>query len=609
MSGPAATLRRPAGEWWPWALGGLAALYLVTRLLYLMRLPVFLDEAMHLDWAFRTAATGQLVGHTDGGRYLPIWAYAVVAAGAADPLRAARLCSVASGLLSALGLAWLGRLLDSWRAGILAAFLYVAAPFTLFYDRIALVDSLLSALVVYVLVFAVLWARSARRLWAIALGVALAAAGLTKLPGLLVWPIPLVVALASRGGQRTSLRAQLALVYGIGAALLLPLFLDVAGTGRFFEENLWVLRSGTDGSSFLARNAQLAGAWLLAYLTPIGAVMVALAAAWSLRRHERADLLLLSFAAGWCLFFVLVGGRYWFPRYMLPAVPPLLLLLARRASRAGRPVAWLVAGLATVAWLRFDAALIADPAHAPLPPVERSQYVYDWPSGYGLAEAAARLRSAAETGPVIVLRDRSSGPLKEGLDLLERGRASRLETVDAPVKAGDFTDTVERLILAGRPVLFAIEEGADRQLVLSLDGRRAVGPWAEIPKPDGRRRIALYAVAGHLADPGTSPDEETLRALQESARREGPSASLESRMGWSLALLERWEAAEAAFRRSVALDGAVAGAHSGLGICLWQRGRREEAVRSLAEALRLDREELRAGFNLNVARNAIARGR
>lgn len=696
-----------ARSWRPWALGAVVALFLVTRLWNLMGLPVFLDEAMHLDWASRIAATGQLVGITDGGRYLPIWGYAVVAAGATDPLRAARLCSVASGLAATLGLVWLGRLLDSEWTGIVAAFLYVAFPFTLFYDRMALVDSLLSALVVYTLVFAVLWGRTALFRWAITLALALAAAGLTKLSGMLLLPVPALVVLSSRTNRRGPLRAQLPWVYALGLVLLLPVFLDLAGTGRFFQENLWVLRSGPDGSSFIFRNAQLAVAWLGAYLTPAGAVLVCLAIAKSLKDLEPPDALLLSVAAAWCLFFVLAGGRYWFPRYLLPAIPPLLLLVARRAVRAGAPVAWLVAGLFALAWFRFDAALIADPVSAPLPPVERSQYIYDWPSGFGLSGAASLLLQEAAAQPVVVLRDASSCPLKEGLDLFLRRQAAGIEAVDVPVKTGDFSDAIERLILARRPVFFVIDQAVDRQLVLSLDGQRALAPRAAFLKPGIRRQVAVYAVAGGGGDPKPHaipavpprrsrwgrlwpageasgcaaesgeaslescrqalagglegpaaaeahyhlgrtllllgrgaeavaalreaarlfPDdpkpqlalaealeschryEEALRALEEAARLQPASASLHDRIGWDLGLLGRWGEAEAAFRRSVALDGSAAAAHNGLGVCLWRRGRREEALGSLAEAVRLDPAELRAGFNLNVARNAVRRGR
>jgi tetratricopeptide (TPR) repeat protein len=579
----------------PWALGAVVVLYLFSRIWKLMLLPVFLDEAIHLEWAFRTAATGRLVGITDGGRYLPIWIYAVIAGGAADPLRAARLCSVASGLASVLGLAWLGRLLHSARAGVLAAFLYVAAPFTLVYDRMALVDALLAALVVYALVFVVLWSRTTGRRWAVALGLTVGAAGLTKLSGLLLLPLPALVVLWSRSAGRGRLAAQLAWTYTTALVLLVPLVLDVAGTGRFFEENLWALQSGPGGSSFITRNGRLAVEWLVAYFTPVGAAVVGLALLWAVLARSRADLLLASVAAGWCLFFVLAGGRYWFPRYVLPAVPPLLLLVGRAAARAGRGAPWAVAALLTATWLRFDAALIADPARAPLPPVERSQYVYDWPSGYGVAEAAGVLREAAVRHPIVLLRDQSSGSLKEGLDLALRRGGAPLEIVDAPVKSGDLTDAIERLMAGGRPVILAVDETTDGQLVLSLDGRRVLGPLVAFPKPDARRQLAFYAIAGEegMGKPAV---------MATAARPDGD-------FGWDLVRQGRWTEAEGAFRASLSRDAPLAAAYNGLGVSLWMQGRRDEAVRSLSEALRLDPDELRAGFNLNVARNAMRHGR
>ena len=165
--------------------------------------------------------------------------------------------------------------------------------------------------------------------------------------------------------------------------------------------------------------------------------------------------------------------------------------------------------------------------------MERSQYVYDWPSGYGVAEAAPPgvLRAAAARQPSVVLRGQSSGSWKEGLDLVLRRRAAPIEITDAPMKAGDFTDAVERLILAGRPVVFAVDEAAGSQLVLSLEGRRALQPMAAFPKPDARRQVALYAVA--------------------------PEDGAPKRAAWS--------EAEAAFRRALARDGSDAGAHNGLG--------------------------------------------
>src|SRR4029079_17599500 len=94
-------------------------------------------------------------------------------------------------------------------------------------------------------------------------------------------------------------------------------------------------------------------------------------------------------------------------------------------------------------------------------------------------------RRAARAGPVTLLGDRSSTPLKEGLDLMLRRDGRDIATVDAPVKAGDFGGWTDGLITAAAPVLLAIDQPADRELVLSLDGRTAVRPWMEVTKPDG----------------------------------------------------------------------------------------------------------------------------
>jgi hypothetical protein len=46
--------------------------------------------------------------------------------------------------------------------------------------------------------------------------------------------------------------------------------------------------------------------------------------------------------------------------------------------------------------LRFDWFLWTDPSKAPLPDVERFQFVNGWPSGYGTRDTLAFLRSQAE---------------------------------------------------------------------------------------------------------------------------------------------------------------------------------------------------------------------
>jgi hypothetical protein len=53
--------------------------------------------------------------------------------------------------------------------------------------------------------------------------------------------------------------------------------------------------------------------------------------------------------------------------------------------------------------LRFDLALWTDPARAPLPALDRFQYVTGWPSGYGARDSIAFLRAERACNPAGLL--------------------------------------------------------------------------------------------------------------------------------------------------------------------------------------------------------------
>jgi hypothetical protein len=196
------------------ALLAFVALFLATRLTNLMALPVFLDEAMHIKAAVTAYEMRRLVGVSDAGKYLPIWIDAAAIAPADDPLRATRLCSVAFGLAAALGLFALGRELYGEAAGLVAACFYLVLPWTLLMDRMALVESLLSALAVWALFCGVRWAASARLLWSLAFGAAIGFAGITKLYGLLLLALPVAFVCFWPNASRRIVLKQAPVVYG-----------------------------------------------------------------------------------------------------------------------------------------------------------------------------------------------------------------------------------------------------------------------------------------------------------------------------------------------------------------------------------------------------------
>ncbi len=591
-------------------LAVFAAVFLATRLFNLMVLPIFLDEAIHVEWALKMAETGRLLGITDGGRYLPIWIYSLIVPHFADPVFAARVCSVAFGLGAALGLVWLGRVVYSARAGFFAALLYLVLPPTLLYDRMALVDSLLCALVILCLGCAARWAETGSLGWATALGVAIGCAGITKFYGALLAVVPILFIVLWPGRNRKALGAQLQWILLVTLAVMLPVFLDLAATLQFVTENVWVFRKGPQGAASLARGVRAALLWQAGYVTPLGAALIVLAVLHVWRRREAADGILLALWAIWCLFLIATGGRDWFPRYLLPGLVPLLLLTADQAlrladdlaTRVGRPalrvaVPWGVVALFALSSLRTDRALLVDPAAAMLPGMDRWQYLEDWPAGSRLRDVAAFLRrTAARHGAIAVLRDQRSGPVLEGLNLMLRRDRGGIEFVDVNIRRGRLPAAVRGLTEAGRPVLLVGEQPPAHPLLLSLDGVSLARPLAFFLKPKGLRQVEVYCVFGACAadeDAALSPASAVSGPFVESTTEastardlDGPGALEELRVcaleagGESLAACRRALAAGLSWPRA-------AEAHYSMGRNLTTFGRYGDALAAFREAARL----------------------
>src|SRR3990170_2343362 len=130
----------------------IAAFYFFTRLYNIMSLPIFTDEAIYTRWSqiAKNDAAWRFISLTDGKQPLFVWIDMVFMRFVSDPLLAGRLVSVFAGLLTVIGLFFLGKeIFNNKKIGIIAGIIYVIYPFALVYDRMALYDSLVSATAVW----------------------------------------------------------------------------------------------------------------------------------------------------------------------------------------------------------------------------------------------------------------------------------------------------------------------------------------------------------------------------------------------------------------------------------------------------------------------------
>lgn len=136
---------------------GLLFFYFCSRLINLNALPVFADEAIYIRWAqliMDDAKQYLFFPLNDGKTPLFIWLLVPFQYLASDQLLAGRILSVILGLVQLWVLCQLARIFNfSRRAVVTVALLAIAIPFWHFYQRMALMDGMLTLLLSCSLLF------------------------------------------------------------------------------------------------------------------------------------------------------------------------------------------------------------------------------------------------------------------------------------------------------------------------------------------------------------------------------------------------------------------------------------------------------------------------
>src|SRR3990167_11294736 len=125
----------------------ILAIGLFLRIVKLTYLPVFVDEAIYIRWSqiMINEATLRFLPLSDGKQPLFMWADMAFLKLFADPLFAGRFLSTVTGLGTLVGIYVSSYyLFKSPKVSLLAGLLYALSPFAVFFDRLALVDSMLS---------------------------------------------------------------------------------------------------------------------------------------------------------------------------------------------------------------------------------------------------------------------------------------------------------------------------------------------------------------------------------------------------------------------------------------------------------------------------------
>lgn len=412
----------------------ICVLYFVLRVINLTLQPVFVDEAIYVRWAQIMKAEPNLrfISLTDGKTPLFMWLMIPLFKIFSDPLFAGRFLSVMAGFLTLVGVFVLGWKYFNKQTAIWSALLVAITPFIVFFDRMALVDSMLAAFSVWSLVFT-LWLISSPRLdLSMILGFLLGGGLLTKTSGIfniLMLPVAFLAFDFSKiNHQRTLLKTLFYFALSVGIALfvynLLRLGVGFDSLSSRNQDYIFSpMRLLTSPLDPLIPHLKDLGDWFPKLFTVPILIFVFLGIILTFVKRNKVSLVILFWLLGPLLAELLLL-RTFTARYILSAVAPLLCLAGWAISLViikvklkKEIISLIILLLILPTALIFDYRLLTDPAKANLPREERSGYLEDWTAGYGFPEIANFLIDEAQKGTIIVETEGSFGTLPDGLTI------------------------------------------------------------------------------------------------------------------------------------------------------------------------------------------------
>jgi 4-amino-4-deoxy-L-arabinose transferase-like glycosyltransferase len=408
----------------------MTALYGVTRCTNLLLLPIFNDEAIYIHWAsiIREDPSNLFISAIDGKTWLFMWLNSLTLGISGDILLSGRIISVVSGALTVAGIYLIGRKLYSSRVGWIASLIYLLLPFSLMHDRLALVDSLLTAFVIGLMV-AMMHYDDLEKVYSrgVVLGMIMGLGFLTKTPFMLFFIFPPIAMLIFSDYKKMILWKGLVLAYVISFVVVAPYLVytppqKMPGVDKLFHSDRFVQdivsKLSFQNSDFLY-NLKEFGENLSVYVTwPLLWVMLASIVQGIKTRDTRFVFLLIWFL--FPAFVILFFAKENYSRYFLFCIPALALMMAntlhvyfnvlmgwvsnwRWSQVWARTIPVLMLGLLLLPSVVLDLEIIIAPDRAGWTAKDRWQYVDSEFSGYGINEAVELFSKEAERHDVRII--------------------------------------------------------------------------------------------------------------------------------------------------------------------------------------------------------------
>lgn len=383
---------------------------LALRVWNLNRLPIFADESIYVRWSqiMRVESSLRFLPLSDGKQPFFMWATIPVFKVISDPLVAARLLSalVDTGSILLVGILAFA-MFKSYRVGVLAGIIYAVIPYSVFFGRMALADSMLSFFMLLSTVLAYYAVQRERLDIAMFAGFAFGFGWLTKYPAIFTVGLWVLIWLLVRPTRKNLINLGVAFAIGLGMYNVLRLgnqFHMLALRNKDYVIPFAdVLKRPLDP---LVPHARAAIRFFAYYLTPVGLAAMALGMARGGKNTLRQRLVLGVFVVGVIVFESAIAKGFT-ARYLLFVLPYAVILSAVGIDYMAKllpkyPLVLLSTLLIVAPSLAWHYLYHTNFPVLPMPHEERSGYLEEWTAGFGLKEASKKIVELSDGKNVVV---------------------------------------------------------------------------------------------------------------------------------------------------------------------------------------------------------------
>jgi len=398
---------------------------LVLRTWNLNRLPIFADESIYVRWSqiMRAESSLRFLPLSDGKQPFFMWATIPMFKIISDPLIAARTFSALADTGSILLVGFLGFLMfKSYRLAVVAGIIYAVIPYSVFFGRMALVDSLLSFFMLLSAVLVFISVRHERLDMAMFAGFAFGFAWLTKYPAVFTLGLWAMIWALVRPSRKNLFNLGVAFVIGWGMYNVLRLgteFHMLALRNKDYVLSLTeVFKHPLDP---LIPHVKAALRFFVYYLTPMGLLFAVWGLVTGRKSHWQNRVILGAFVIGVVMFESFVAKGFT-ARYLLFTVPFIVILVAHGIDHLIEHTQkhfLLIPAVLTIIlpslWWHY--VYHTDFSVLPMPTEERSGYLEEWTAGFGIKEAAKKIVELSNGKNTVVGSEGFFGTPFDGLGL------------------------------------------------------------------------------------------------------------------------------------------------------------------------------------------------